>query len=108
MGNRGEKNAERSERQSPIYVGLLTGGIDRPYVYGLAMVLVSKDVRLDIIGSDAVSRPELHAPKLNFLNLRGNLKPNVSFKQKLFRILLYYVRLVRYAWAAEPKVFHIL
>src|SRR5258708_23718006 len=104
MGNRGEKNAERSERQSPIYVGLLTGGIDRPYVYGLAMVLVSKDGRLDIIGSDALSRPELHAPKLNFLNPRGNLKPNVSFKQKLFRILLYYVPLVCHARSSHPKL----
>jgi glycosyltransferase involved in cell wall biosynthesis len=109
MGNRSEKVAERREKQSPIYVGLLTGGIDRPYVYGLAMALVAKDVRLDIIGSDAVNRPELNAPpKLNFLNLRGNIRPNVSFKQKLFRVLLYYVRLVRYAWTAEPKVFHIL
>jgi len=56
-----------------IEVGLLTGGFDRPYAFGLAMALISKGVRLDVIGSDELDSPEMHTtPKLNFLNLQGS------------------------------------
>jgi glycosyltransferase involved in cell wall biosynthesis len=95
--------------QPEIAVGLLTGGSDRPYVFGMAMALVSKGVCLDVIGSDEVDRPELHAPtKLNFLNLRGNRQPQVSLRKKVARVLIYYVRLLRYTSIAKPKIFHIL
>jgi len=95
--------------QPEVKVGLLTGGIDRPYVFGLAMALASRGVSLDVIGSDLVDRPELHAPpRLNFLNLRGDQRTNVSLKEKAFRVLIYYARLIRYAWVAKPRVFHIL
>ncbi|MGC2171708.1 MAG: glycosyltransferase family 4 protein [Candidatus Sulfotelmatobacter sp.] len=103
--------AERTGRfpQPEIKIGLLTGGIDRPYVFGLAMALASRGVHLDVIGSDLVDRPELHAPpRLIFLNLRGDMRPNVSVKKKIGRVLIYYARLIRYAWFAKPRVFHIL
>lgn len=94
---------------SEIEVGLLTGGIDRPYVFGLAMALASRGVNLDVIGSDLIDRPELHAPpRLNFLNLRGDLRSNVSLQEKAVRVLKYYARLIHYAWVAKPRVFHIL
>jgi D-inositol-3-phosphate glycosyltransferase len=102
---------ERTGRfpQSEVKVGLLTGGIDRPYVFGLAMALASRGVSLDVIGSDLVDRPELHAPpQLNFLNLRGDLRSNVSHRKKVARVLIYYARLIHYAWVAKPRVFHIL
>lgn len=95
--------------QPGIEVGLLTGGFDRPYVFGLAMALASKGVCLDVIGGDEVDRPELHSPpKLNFLNLRGNQRPQVSLWKKVARVLIYYVRLIRYTSIAKPKIFHIL
>jgi D-inositol-3-phosphate glycosyltransferase len=95
--------------QREIEVGLLTGGIDSPYVFGLAMALASKGVRLDVIGSDAIDRPELHAhPKLNFLNLRGDRQSQAGFRKKVARVLVYYSRLIHYAAIAKPKVFHIL
>ena len=90
-------------------VGLLTGGIDKPYAFGLAMALVSKGVRLDFIGSDEVDSPELHAsPNLRFLNLRGDQREEASLSRKIARILTYYARLIRYASGAGPQVFHIL
>jgi D-inositol-3-phosphate glycosyltransferase len=95
--------------QPRIEVGLLTGGFDRPYVFGLAMALVSRGVYLDVIGSDSVDRPELHAsPQLNFLNLRGSQLPDVSLLRKMSRVLIYYARLLRYASVAKAKVFHIV
>jgi glycosyltransferase involved in cell wall biosynthesis len=90
-------------------VALLTGGFDRPYAFGLAMAMASKAVPLDVIGSDEVDSPEMHStPGLNFLNLQGNPRENVSLLRKLSKVLIFYVRLFRYAAIAKPKIFHIL
>ncbi len=73
------------------------------------MALVSKGISLDVIGSDEVDSPELHTNcKLRFLNLRGNQRQNVSLADKALRSMKYYVRLMRYAMNAKPKIFHIL
>jgi glycosyltransferase involved in cell wall biosynthesis len=91
-----------------IEVALLTGGIDKPYAFGLAMALASKGVCLDVIGSDDVDSPEMHStPKLNFLNLWGS-KREASLATKISRVLIYYARLIRYTTVAEAKIFHIL
>src|SRR5579862_2419494 len=72
-----------------IEVALLTGGQDRHYSFGLAMALASKGICLDIIGSDEVDSPELHAPPaLNFFNLRKGQQANPTLGGKLSRILL--------------------
>jgi glycosyltransferase involved in cell wall biosynthesis len=90
-------------------VALLTGGIDKPYVHGLTMELISKGVRLDVIGSDELDSPEMRmTPGLNFLNLRGDQREGVSFAQRVSRVLSYYARLLWYAATAQPKIFHIL
>ena len=43
-----------------VEVTLLTGGIDRPYTFGLVMELITKGAALDVIGSDGVDFPEFH------------------------------------------------
>lgn len=92
-----------------IAVALLTGGGDQPYAYGLATELISQSVILDIIGSNELDCPEFHGrPGVNFLNLRGDQRPDVSFSAKTLRLALYYLRLLYYAATATPKVFHIL
>jgi glycosyltransferase involved in cell wall biosynthesis len=90
-------------------IGLLTGGVDRPYAFGLATTLASQGVGLEVIGSDEVDRPEFHAtPGLRFLNLRGSQRYDANLATKVRRVLLYYARLIRYAAVARPKVLHIL
>lgn len=90
-------------------VGLLTGGVDKPYAFGLGTALVSRGVGLDFIGSDEIDSPQFDAsPKLRFLNLRGDQDPNAPLAIKIFRIMSYYSLLLRYAWSAQPKIFHIL
>jgi glycosyltransferase involved in cell wall biosynthesis len=90
-------------------VALLTGGDDKPYVYGLATALLSDGVAMDLIGSDELDCPEFQADRrMNFLNLRGSQRPDVSFLRKAFRISLYYAKLICYAATAKPRVFHIL
>ncbi len=94
---------------APPMVALLTGGFDRPYAFGLAMAMASKAVRLDVIGSDEVDSPEMHStPGLNFLNLQGNPRESVSLLRRVWKVLVFYARLIRYASIAKPKIFHIL
>jgi D-inositol-3-phosphate glycosyltransferase len=90
-------------------VALLTGCQDRHYAFGLSMALVSKGISLDVIGSDEIDSPELHTTcNLHFLNLRGSQRENTGFAKKAWKLLTYYVRLIRYTASARPKIFHIL
>src|SRR6516225_1846421 len=92
-----------------IAVALLSGGGDRPYVFGLATALMAKCATLDLIGSDELDCPEFHnQPGVNFLNLRGDQRPDASLVAKVSRLSKYYARLIRYAATAKPKIFHIL
>ena len=92
-----------------IGVGLLTGGFDRPYAFGLSMALAAKNIRLDVIGSDEVDSPEMHTtPGLEFLNLQGNTRQNTGFAKKVWKAVLFYVRLVRYVSTTRLPIVHIL
>jgi D-inositol-3-phosphate glycosyltransferase len=99
----------QSSIQNRIAVALLTGGGDKPYAFGLATALMSKGIALDLVGSDELDCPGFrNNPEVNFLNLRGDQRPDASFAQKASRVLLYYGRLIRYAATAKPRIFHIL
>jgi D-inositol-3-phosphate glycosyltransferase len=96
-------------RPAILEIALLTGGDDKSYALGITSALVEQRVSIDFIGSDKLDAPELHTtPLVNFLNLRGDQRENVGFLRKVLRILGYYWRLIRYAAAARPPVFHIL
>jgi D-inositol-3-phosphate glycosyltransferase len=105
----GLPNSTRSYTAPEIAVALLTGGGDRPYAFGLATELISKGAALDVIGSDDLDCPEFHGkPAVNFLNLRGNQRPDASFLSKVSRVSRYYAKLIRYTATAKPGIFHIL
>ena len=111
MPNKGiEAHADIAERPPvEIQVGLLTGGFDRHYAFGMAMALARKGVSLDVIGSDDVDSPDMHTtPNLHFLNLQGDRRQQASLMRKALRILRFYGRLIAYAASAKPKIFHIL
>ena len=96
-------------RPAILVVALLTGGGDKPYALGMAAALTSAGIRVDFIGSDDLAVPELlNRPLVNFLNLRGDQRPEASRMAKALRVLRYYARLIRYAATAKPKLFHIL
>jgi glycosyltransferase involved in cell wall biosynthesis len=95
--------------RSAVKLALLTGGDDKPYVLGFVQALTSAGISFDVIGSDDLAVPELlHNPRVSFCNLRGDHNPDASLKSKAFRILRYYLRLVRYTISAQPAIFHIL
>src|SRR5277367_847470 len=108
------KEAEVPKKAIPksslaLEIGLLTGCQDRPYAFGLAMALASKGVGVDMIGSDDLDSPELHVTaNLRFLNFRGNQRENVNFAEKLWKLAVYYARLMRYATRSKPRILHIL
>ena len=97
------------ETQADLEVALLTGCQDKSYALGLAMALSLRGVRVDVIGNDRVYSPEFQkTPSLTFLNLGGIQQPEATFWKKLFKLLGYYVRLIRYVTFDGPKILHIL
>lgn len=105
----GSPRSNRAPQDCDIAVGLLTGGGDRPYAFGLATALISSGAAMDLIGSDELDFPEFHSkPAVNFLNLRGNQQPDASPVRKVCRVSLFYAKLIRYAATAKPRIFHIL
>ena len=101
--------SEKAPMRGAIHVGLLTGGSDKTYAYGLTDALVAQGVRVDFIGSDELDSPHLHQCDLiNFLNLRGDQDNEAGMAKKVVRVITYYARLVRYAAVARPRIFHIL
>ena len=90
-------------------VAVLTGGGDRPYALGLAMSLATAGVNLDFVGSNELESAELGLqPTVRFLNLRGDMNPDVPLMMKLMRLARYYARLLAYACRSKAPVFHIL
>ena len=98
----------RGSRESS-RVALLTGAHDLSYALGLTGALVAEGISVDFIGSDSVDAPMLHESSLiRFLNLRGDQREDVGLVTKVRRVTFYYLRLIRYAMEAEPRIFHIL
>ena len=99
----------RGNEHTETEVSLLTGGRDRPYVFGLVNALLLKGTMIDLVGSDDLIFDELSRfSGLRFLNLKGSSRSDVAFRAKVWRILAYYFRLIGYVSRAEPKIFHIL
>ena len=89
-------------------IALLTGGIDKPYVYGLTMAL-SSGMQIDLVGGDAVDCQEFHtSANINFLHFRHNPHEDAGPTAKVASVFLYYARLIHYAATSEAKIFHIL
>jgi glycosyltransferase involved in cell wall biosynthesis len=106
---RSDYTPHRVPGPAPVEVGLLTGGDDKTYAWGLTDALVSQGVHVDFIGSDNLDSPHLHGSDLvNFLNLRGSQNEKVSRREKVVRIITYYLRLLKYAAVARPRILHIL
>lgn len=110
LQNAGQSPAVTPSASGPeIAVALLTGGRDKPYVFGLATSLISRGATLDLIGSDYVDSPDFHGdPRVNFLNLRGDQSVNAGLTRKMSRVSKYYANLIGYASTATPRIFHIL
>jgi D-inositol-3-phosphate glycosyltransferase len=94
---------------SEIMATILTGGVDRPYAFGLSTALSSKGVKLDVIGGKELGSPELYGISgLNFIELHKDQRQSIGVFRKLLRVAAFYFRIICYAATAKPKIFHIL
>ena len=70
-------------RDHMLKVTLLTGGIDKPYAFGLLNALLRKGLVVDFIGSDELNDPAMVNQKnVNFLNYRGDQNPHAGTIRK--------------------------
>jgi D-inositol-3-phosphate glycosyltransferase len=90
-------------------VALLTAGKDPHYALGLAPALAEAGVELEVVGNSHMEPfPGLQHPNIRFFNLRGDQQSEAGIVEKVWRVLRYYARLVRFAWRSQSTVFHIL
>jgi glycosyltransferase involved in cell wall biosynthesis len=90
-------------------VALLTGGMDRPYAFGLMCALASRGARVDVVcGAELDGYERSAASELNFVRIYGDQRQRVSSLRKILRHLRFYWRLIRYSVMSKAKVFHIL
>lgn len=92
-----------------IKISLLTGGFDKPYLFGLATALAHKGVSVDVIGNSYVDSPEMHTtPGLKFLSLYWEPLKQMGAMGKMAEVLRFYAQIIKYAGAGAPKIFHLL
>lgn len=89
-------------------VSLLTGGKDVHYAFGLLSGLVSHPIKIEFVGNDEWEKNEaLKAENVFYYNLRGNQRFEASMGEKIFRVIKYYGKLLKYAALTDAKLFHI-
>jgi glycosyltransferase involved in cell wall biosynthesis len=90
-------------------ITLLTGGKDIHYVLNLLSGLIANEIEIDFIGNDEMEKASIiKSGKVHFYSLRGDQSYNAALKQKIKRILLYYLKLLKYAFFTDSQVFHII
>jgi glycosyltransferase involved in cell wall biosynthesis len=100
---------DRGRSSTPIAVAVLTGGIDRPYAYGLTTGLATQGIRLEVIGSTELDCTDIRETSgITFLNLHGDSRIRCSAWRKALRYFAVYIKLLTYAATAKPKIFHVL
>jgi glycosyltransferase involved in cell wall biosynthesis len=93
----------------PAKISILTAGKDPHYALGLLEGLVSKPVQIEFLANDEMrSSPVARSANVSYLNLRGDQSVNAPLRQKVFRIVRYYLALLRYAATTDSRLFHIL
>jgi glycosyltransferase involved in cell wall biosynthesis len=90
-------------------VALIKGGSgDTYYELGLLSGLIAQGIFVDFIGSDHLKNTAILTNEyVKFYNWRGDQSPSAPIKQKLIRVLNYYVKLMKYAAKTDAKLFHI-
>lgn len=87
---------------------LAAGGGDTYYEIGLASGLAVAGICVDFIGGDLrKDSPILKNKNIHYYNLRGRQNADAPMKDKILRILIFYLKLFKYAFKTNSKLFHI-
>ncbi len=87
-------------------VAIIPNGFQTAYTIDLVNSLAQNGVPVEFIGSD-IYNPRALDPAVTYLNLRGSHSGSASKLAKLRRVVVYYIRLIRYAVASTATVFHV-
>lgn len=89
-------------------ISLLTGGQDIHYALGLLSGLVPHELDIEFIGNDHWKDSYvINSKNVIYYNLRGDQSGAAPLKEKVLRVLKYYVKLIQYAATTNSKLFHI-
>lgn len=84
------------------------GGGDTYYELGLLSGLTLQGIHVDYIGDDHMADSQILKHKsVRFYNFRDKTKFDASLFKKLFKTMLYYFRLIKYAAITNSQLFHI-
>jgi D-inositol-3-phosphate glycosyltransferase len=96
-------------KPAPIKIGLLTGGFDRPYAFGITMALAAKGIALDVVGGAEVDSPEMHSTRgVEFIDAYGDPRKASGALGRLGRVLGAYLKILKYAISTDAKILHLL
>jgi D-inositol-3-phosphate glycosyltransferase len=97
-----------ASQRGNVLVGLLTGCQDRPYAFGMAVAVAAEGVAVEVVGNRDSDTPELHTTRqVRVLDFKG-IQRNGGALVRVWSLLAYYGRLIRYALKGQPRVLHIL
>ena len=97
------------EVEPALAVALVTGGIDRPYAFGLTLALAARGVRVDLMGNAELDGPEIRSlPTVAFRNLYGDIRQRTGLAKKVMRTLAVYAEMLRYPVTSRTRILHIL
>lgn len=89
-------------------VSILNASGQTDYMYGLVSGLAQLGhLYIEVIHNDRSIGLFDSLSSVRFLNLVGDYRHDVPVRQKVFRLLRYYFRLIKYAATTDSKVFHI-
>jgi glycosyltransferase involved in cell wall biosynthesis len=87
-------------------ISLITGGAPH-YELGLIEGLTSQNIAIDVIGGDDLQPALAGKPLVSFKNFHSAPQPRKSRWLKLTRVMLAYLKLIKYAAMTDSKLFHI-
>jgi glycosyltransferase involved in cell wall biosynthesis len=107
MHTKAEKRINNRE-ESPMKVSFLTGGKDVHYALNLLSGLTQKPMLIDFIGNDEMEKADaVRSENVNYFNLRGDQSEYAPYMKKVFRVLKYYFRLIKYVAETDSTILHI-
>jgi D-inositol-3-phosphate glycosyltransferase len=90
-------------------ITILTAGRDPHYALGLLEALLSRSLQIEFVANDEMSEsPWAAAAGVDYYNLRGDQSEEVSFCRRATRLIVYYLKLLRYTATTRSELFHIL
>src|ERR1700757_1124256 len=98
-----------NNRNSPLRIALLTGGIDKHYARGLSQSLASLGIAVDVICNSEMDTPEMReCGNARLLTFYAIPQRHQNKFRKLLAIFAVYARLLYYGAASSAPIFHIL